>query len=96
MRMDKLTSKFQEALADAQSMALGRDHGFIESLHLMKALWEQDGGTAKPLLIQAGVQATHFKTALDEAIQKMPQVTGTGGEIHLSNELNRLLNMTDK
>ncbi len=96
MRMDKLTSKFQEALADAQSMALGRDHGFIESLHLMKALWEQEGGTAKPLLIQAGVKATHFKTALDEALEKMPQVTGTGGEIHLSNELNRLLNMTDK
>lgn len=96
MRMDKLTSKFQEALADAQSMALGRDHGFIESLHLMKALWEQEGSTVKPLLIQAGAKAPQFKTALDEALQKMPQVSGTGGEIHLSNELNRLLNMTDK
>lgn len=96
MRMDKLTSKFQEALADAQSMALGRDHGFIESLHLMKALWDQENGSTKPLLVQAGVSAAHFKTALEDALEKMPQVTGTGGEIHLSNELNRLLNMTDK
>lgn len=96
MRMDKITSKFQEALADAQSMALGRDHGFMESLHLMKALWEQEGGMVKPILIQAGVKAAPFKTALDEAIEKMPQVTGTGGEIHVSPELNRLLNMSDK
>ncbi len=96
MRMDKLTSKFQEALADAQSIALGKDHGFIESIHLMKALWEQENGTARPLLVQAGANAMHFKTALDGALNKLPQVTGTGGEIHLSNELNRLLNLTDK
>lgn len=96
MRMDKLTSKFQEALADAQSIALGQDHGFIESLHLAKALWEQEGGTAKPLLIQAGTNASQFKSLLDEALDKLPKVTGTGGEIHVSNELNRLLNLTDK
>lgn len=96
MRMDKLTSKFQEALADAQSIALGQDHGFIESLHLVKALWEQEGGTAKPLLIQAGTNASQFKSLLDEALDKLPKVTGTGGEIHVSNELNRLLNLTDK
>lgn len=96
MRMDKLTSKFQEALVEAQSIALGRDHGFIESLHLIKALWEQEGSTVKPLLIQANVNAARFKTELDNALNKLPQVTGTAGEIHLSNELNRLLNMTDK
>ncbi len=96
MRMDKLTSKFQEALADAQSIALGQDHGFIEALHLMKALWEQEGGTAKPLLVQAGTSASHFRTNLDEALDKLPKVTGTAGEIHISNELNRLLNVTDK
>lgn len=96
MRMDKLTSKFQEALADAQSMALGLDHGFIEPLHFMKALWEQEGGSVKPLLIQAGVNASRFKAALDDALNKMPKVTGTAGDIHISNELNRLLNLTDQ
>lgn len=96
MRMDKLTSKFQEALSDAQSIALGQDHGFIESFHLMKALWEQENGTVKPLLVQAGANASRFKTALDEALNKLPKVTGTAGEIHISNELNRLLNQTDK
>jgi ATP-dependent Clp protease ATP-binding subunit ClpB len=94
--MDKLTSKFQEALADAQSIALGQDHGFIESLHLMKALWEQEGSTVKPLLVQSGANAPQFKSSLDEALNKLPKVTGTAGEIHISNELNRLLNLTDK
>lgn len=96
MRMDKLTSKFQEALADAQSIALGQDHGFIESLHLMKALWEQEGSTVKPLLVQSGANASQFKSSLDEALNKLAKVTGTAGEIHISNELNRLLNLTDK
>jgi len=96
MRMNKLTSKFQEALADAQSIALGRDSGFIEPIHLMKAFWDQEGSTAKPLLIQAGANATQFKGLLEENIDKLPQVTGLEGEIHVSNELNRLLNITDK
>jgi len=96
MRMDKLTSKFQEALADAQSLALGRDHGFVEPLHVMKALLEQEGGSVRPLLVQAGVNLSQFKTLLDEALNKLPQVSGTPGEIHISNELNRLLNVTDK
>ena len=96
MRMDKLTSKFQMALADAQSLALGRDNGFIEPEHLMKALLDQSDGSCKPLLSKAGVHMKQFQTLLDEAIDRLPTVSGTGGDIHISNNLNRLLNLTDK
>lgn len=96
MRMDKLTSKFQMALADAQSLALGRDNGFIEPEHLMKALLDQQGGSCRPLLTKAGVNIALLRTLLDQALEKLPKVTGTGGDIHISNALNRLLNLTDK
>ncbi len=96
MRMDKLTSKFQMAIADAQSLALGRDNGFIEPEHLMKALLDQQGGSCRPLLTKAGVNIALLRTLLDQALEKLPKVTGTGGDIHLSNALNRLLNLTDK
>ena len=96
MRIDKLTSKFQSALADAQSLALGRDSGFIEPEHLMKALLDQQGGTCSPLLTKAGVNLSLLRTSIDQALDKLPKVTGTGGDIHLSNSLNRLLNVTDK
>jgi len=96
MRMDKLTSKFQMALADAQSLALGRDNGFIEPEHLMKALLDQQGGSCKPLLSKAGVNITLLSTLLNQALEKLPKVSGTGGDIHISNALNRLLNLTDK
>lgn len=96
MRMDKLTSKFQMALADAQSLALGRDCGFIEPEHLMKALMDQQGGSCRPLLSKAGVNIPLLRTLVDQALDKLPQVSGTGGDIHISNELNRLLNLTDK
>ncbi|MCW8410415.1 ATP-dependent chaperone ClpB [Legionella sp. PATHC035] len=96
MRMDKLTSKFQIALADAQSMALGRDNGFIEPEHLMKALLDQQGGSCRPLLSKAGVNIPLLRTLLDQALDKLPKVSGTGGDIHISNGLNRLLNLTDK
>ncbi|WP_298626674.1 ATP-dependent chaperone ClpB [uncultured Legionella sp.] len=96
MRMDKLTSKFQMALADAQSLALGRDNGFIEPEHLMKALLDQQGGSCRPLLTKAGVNIALLRTLLDQALEKLPKVTGTGGDIHISNGLNRLLNLTDK
>lgn len=96
MRMDKLTSKFQMALADAQSLALGRDNGFIEPEHLMKALLDQQGGSCRPLLTKAGVNIAMLRTLLDQALDKLPKVSGTGGDIHISNGLNRLLNLTDK
>ena len=96
MRMDKLTSKFQMALADAQSLALGRDNGFIEPEHLMKALLDQQGGSCRPLLSKAGVNMSQLRTLIDQALDRLPKVTGTGGEIHISNALTRLLNLTDK
>ncbi|RUQ89038.1 ATP-dependent chaperone ClpB [Legionella septentrionalis] len=96
MRMDKLTSKFQMALAEAQSLALGRDNGFIEPEHLMKALLDQQGGTCRPLLSKAGVNIPQLRTLLDQALDRLPKVSGTGGEIHISNALGRLLNLTDK
>lgn len=96
MRMDKLTSKFQMALADAQSLALGRDNNFIEPEHLMKALLDQQGGSCRPLLSKAGVNIPLLRTLLDQALDKFPKVSGVGGDIHISNALNRLLNLTDK
>jgi ATP-dependent Clp protease ATP-binding subunit ClpB len=96
MRMDKLTSKFQMALADAQSLAVGRDHQYIEPAHLMLALLDQEGGTARPLLAQAGVNVNLLRSQLGDALDRLPQVEGTGGEVLISNDLGRLLNVTDK
>lgn len=96
MRMDKLTSKFQAALADAQSLAVGRDHAFIEPIHVMKALLDQEGSSIRPILTKANVNVANLRTLLDSAINQLPQVEGTGGEIHISNELSRILNLTDK
>ncbi len=96
MRMDKLTSKLQMALADAQSLAVGRDHQFIEPVHLMAALLDQEGGTVRHLLTQADVNVNRLRSALGEALERLPQVQGNAGEVHLSNELVRLLNQTDK
>jgi ATP-dependent Clp protease ATP-binding subunit ClpB len=94
--MDKLTSKFQMALADAQSIALGRDNGFIEPEHLMKALLDQQGGSCRPLLSKAGVNLSQLRTLIDQSLDRLAKVSGTGGDIHISNALNRLLNVTDK
>ena len=97
MRMDKLTSKFQMALADAQSLAVGRDQQFIESVHLMAALLEQEGGTALSLLTKAGANLNQLRIGLGEAIDQIPSVQGdAAGEVHLSNNLNKLLNVSDK
>jgi len=96
MRFDKLTTKFQQAFADAQSKALGKDSGFIEPQHLVAALLEQeDGGTAS-LLSRAGVAVPKLKQALDKAIDRLPKVEGTGGEIGVSRDLTNLLNLTDR
>ncbi len=96
MRIDKLTTKFQEALADAQSMALANDCGFIEPPHLLLALLNQaDGGTAS-LLARAGVATPKLKVALEKAVKNLPKVQGQGGEISVSRDLSNLLNLTDK
>src|SRR5450631_3528655 len=96
MRMDKLTTKFQEALADAQSLAAGRDNQYIEPVHLMTALLDQQGGTARPLLEKAGVQVAKLRSDLAGALDRVPKVEGSAGEVLLSNDLNKLLNVTDK
>ncbi|BDU15577.1 ATP-dependent chaperone ClpB [Lysobacter auxotrophicus] len=96
MRMDKLTSRFQQALQDAQSLAIGRDHSVIEPVHLMSALLDQSGGSTRPLLAQAGVNVPLLRERLGEALEKLPKVTGQAGQISVGNDLARLLNVTDK
>ncbi len=97
MSMEKFTSKFQSALSDAQSLAVGRDNQFIEPVHLMSALLNQDDGAAKHLFTQAGANVEQLKKLLEEAISQLPQVQGSNaGEVHVSNQLSRLLNVTDK
>ena len=94
MRMDKLTSKFQLALADAQSFAVGRDHQFIEPAHLMSALLEQDISIAQSLLLKAGVNINQLRDGLGEVIDRIPIVEGDAtGEIHLSSNLTKILNI---
>ncbi len=96
MRMDKLTTKFQGALADAQSLAVGRDNQYIEPVHLMAALLEQQGGTARPLLDKAGASVAKLRSDLTGALDRVAKVEGAGGEVLLGNDLNKLLNVTDK
>ncbi|HEY8097939.1 MAG TPA: ATP-dependent chaperone ClpB [Methylobacter sp.] len=96
MRMDKLTSMFQSALADAQSMALGKDHQFIEATHLMLALLDQQGGSIRPLLAQMGTNTQLLRTELVRELERIATVSGSGGDVQISNELSRLLNLTDK
>mgnify|MGYP002713029064 CR=1 FL=1 len=96
MRMDKLTTKFQTALADAQSLAVGRDHQFIEPLHVMMAMLDQEGGTIRHLLGQSGVNVNALRSQLGEALDHLSSVQGAAGDVHVSNDLSRLLNVTDK
>ena len=96
MRMDKLTSKFQMAIADAQSLAVGRDHQFIEPSHLMSALLDQDGSTVSHLLTQADVNVNLLRSQLGEALDRLPTIGEATGDVHISNDLSRLLNLTDK
>jgi ATP-dependent Clp protease ATP-binding subunit ClpB len=96
MRLDKLTTKFQQALADAQSLALGSDNGFIEPVHLLTALLQQEDGGSASLLARAGVNVAALKAALTKAIGRLPKVEWQGGEISISRDLNNLLNLTDK
>ena len=96
MRMDKLTSRFQQAISDAQSLAVGRDHTIIEPVHLLLALLDQQGGGTRPLLAQAGVNVPVLRERLAEALDRLPKVTGQAGNVQAGNDLVRLLNVTDK
>ncbi|MBD9367319.1 ATP-dependent chaperone ClpB [Xanthomonas sp. XNM01] len=96
MRMDKLTSRFQQALADAQSLAVGRDHTIIEPAHVFAALLDQQGGSTRPLLAQAGVNVPLLRERLGETLEALPKVTGQAGNVSVGNDLSRLLNQTDK
>ncbi len=96
MRLDKLTTRFQTALQDAQSLAVGRDHQFMEPVHVLTALLEQKGPGIGALLGKAGANLKLLRSRLGEALDRLPRVEGTGGEVHASNDLGRLLNLTDK
>ena len=96
MRFDKLTTKFQQALSDAQSIAVGNDQQFIESQHLLRALLEQEDGGSVSLLQRAGVNVPPLKAAVVKAIERLPRVEGHGGEVSVGRDLNNLLNMTDR
>ncbi|MGH8307706.1 MAG: ATP-dependent chaperone ClpB [Gammaproteobacteria bacterium] len=95
MRLDKLTSKFQMALADAQSLAVGRDHQYIEPAHLMLALLDQESGSVRPLLAKAGANLNRLRSQLETTLDRQPQVQGDT-DVQVSTDLNRLLNQTDK
>jgi len=94
--MDKLTSRFQQALADAQSLAVARDHNMIEPVHVLVALLDQQGGSVAPLLAPAGVNVPALRQRLGVLLDSLPQVKGQEGSINISNDLARLLNVTDK
>src|SRR5215471_17605800 len=96
MRIDKFTTRFQQAFADAQSLAVGADNPYIEPQHLLTALLNQDDGGTGSLLARAGVNVAGLRTALAQALERLPKVEGTGGEVNVSRELANLLNLTDK
>jgi ATP-dependent Clp protease ATP-binding subunit ClpB len=96
MRMDKLTSRFTQALQDAQSLAVGRDHNLIEPVHLLVALLDQQGGGTRPLLAQAGINVPLLRERLGEQLEALPKVRGQEGNVTVGNDLARLLNLTDK
>ena len=96
MRFEKLTTNFQRAIADAQSLAAGADNPAVEPLHVLLALLEQEGGTALPLLSRAGVDAARLRQALKDSASRLPKVQGASGEIGISRDLNNLLNLCDR
>jgi ATP-dependent Clp protease ATP-binding subunit ClpB len=96
MRLDKLTTKLQEALADAQSHAVGNDNQYIEPVHLLLALLNQDDGSARSLLQRAGVNVVSLMNGLKSALDRLPKVTGTDGQVQIGRELTGLLNLAEK
>ena len=96
MRQDKLTTKLQEALSDARSLAVGNDNQYIEPVHLLAALLQQEDGSTHSLLQRAGVNVAKLAVALKGAFDRMPKVSGTGGDVQVGRELMSLLNLADK
>ncbi|WP_100752415.1 ATP-dependent chaperone ClpB [Vibrio salilacus] len=96
MRLDRFTSKFQIAISDAQSLALGRDHQYIEPVHLMVALMDQNGSPVRPLLTMLDVDVTHLRSKLSEMLDRLPKVSGIGGDVQLSGSMGTLFNLCDK
>ncbi|MGR5066555.1 ATP-dependent chaperone ClpB [Photobacterium sp. DNB22_13_2] len=96
MRLDRFTSKFQMAISDAQSLALGRDHQYIEPAHLMVALLNQDGSTIRPLLTLLNIDIAQLRSGLSELMERLPKVSGIGGDVQLSHGMGMLFNMCDK
>ncbi|MGB3620894.1 MAG: Clp protease N-terminal domain-containing protein, partial [Ketobacter sp.] len=96
MRIDRLTSKLQLALSDAQSAAVGRDHNFIEPVHLLSAMLEDSSGGIKPLLAQVGVNVGQLKDEITAQLIRLPTVQNSEGDVHMSNDLGRILNVADK
>ena len=96
MRFDKFTTRFQQAFADAQSLAVGNDNPYIEPQHLLSALLNQQDGSTASLLAHAGINVGGLRSAVKSAIDRLPKVEGSGGEVNISRELANLLNLTDK
>ncbi|EGQ8924518.1 ATP-dependent chaperone ClpB [Vibrio parahaemolyticus] len=96
MRLDRFTSKFQIAISDAQSLALGRDHQYIGPVHLMVALLDQNGSPIRPLLTMLDVDVTHLRSKLGEMLDRLPKVSGIGGDVQLSSSMGTLFNLCDK
>lgn len=96
MRLDRFTSKFQVAISDAQSLALGRDHQYIEPVHLLVSLLNQDGSAIRPLLTMLNVDVVQLRSKLSEMMDRLPKVSGIGGDVQLSSAMGTLFNMCDK
>jgi ATP-dependent Clp protease ATP-binding subunit ClpB len=96
VRTDKLTSRFQAALASAQSIAAGKDHNLMEPMHVLAALLSDESGASKALLSSAGCRAAELQRRTQEALERLPAVQGGGGQISVGNDLARLMNLTDK
>lgn len=96
MRQDKLTTKLQEAIADAHSMAVGNDNQYVDPVHLVSALLRQDDGSAKSLLQRAGVNVNKLASSLNSAVDRLPKVSGTGGDVQIGRELMNVLNLADQ
>ncbi len=96
MNIEKFTTKFQQALADAQSIAVGRDHRFIEPVHVLLAMLDQQDASTNQLLTRAGANVDQIRSGLMEVLETIDKVTANEGQVHISNDLNRLFNITDK
>ena len=96
MRQDKLTTKLQEAIADAHSLAVGNDNQYVDPVHLLTALLQQNDGSTKSLLQRAGVNVNKLAGSLRTAVDRLPKVSGTGGDVQIGRELMNVLNLADR